>query len=309
MPRWQTNMLSFVGEHQWNISEHWTTFIGGRFDKHTYTDWLFSPRAAVAYSPTRRDTIKLIGSEALRTNTEEEMRLQYGRDGAQSDPEVLKSVELRYERQQNSNLLLAASVFHNDIEVLGWDQGISGNRTLGSYTSIGAEGEITYRTHDTAITFSHSYVKLMDFDLATGASTSISGAPSGYGNDLANWPEHMTKLTLHRDFNRKWSGDASVRVDWNFPGNQDLLRYSNDHPITTVRSSYDSWKEPYGPSVFLNLGLQHRFNEHATLRFDAYNVLGWIDHAYNKRDFIAAGWQGQYQAEAPALGISIRYEF
>jgi iron complex outermembrane receptor protein len=308
-PRWETNMISFVAEHQWNISPQWTTSLGGRADKHTFTDWLFSPRAAVAYSPTSRDTVKLIGSQSLRTNTEDEMKYQDQLGNGNSDPEVMKTLELRYERQQNSNLLLASSVFYNDLEVLGWNDAAKANNILGSYRMIGAEGEVTYRSGDTAVTFSHSFVKLLDLDLDNGVSTSISANPSGYGRDLANWPEHMTKLTLHRDFDRKWSGDASVRVDWNFPGDQDLLRHANDNPVNGLPSSYEGWKEPYGPSVFLNLGLQCKLNQNATVRLDAYNVLGWIDHAFNKRDFIANYWQGDYRAEAASLGVSFRYEF
>ena len=37
--------------------------------------------------------------------------------------------------------------------------------------------------------------------------------------------------------------------------------------------------------------------------------MGWIDHKYNKRDTRGDIWEGAYRAEAPALGISLKYEF
>ena len=58
MPRWSTDLYSILGEWQWNINDKWTTFAGGRIDKHTFTDEMYSPRAAVVYSPTDIDTLK-----------------------------------------------------------------------------------------------------------------------------------------------------------------------------------------------------------------------------------------------------------
>jgi iron complex outermembrane receptor protein len=315
MPRWQTDMISFVGEDQWKINDQWTTFLGGRVDKHTYTNWLFSPRGAIIYTPNSKDAFKLMASQSLRTDIEESMKFDHDSTGGKAtDPEIMKTYEFRYERQQNENLSFASSIYFDDLQVLGWDQNAQATKNLGKYSSIGAEGEINYRTHDTDITFSHSFVKLVNFDLNAGATTSISAAPEGEGWDIASFPQQITKLTAHRQLNEKLSIDGSTRVDWNFPGDKDFLKFGNLNPKQGdpfngfPPSSVPGWN-PFGPSIFVDLGVQYKFNEHATLRLDAYNVLGWINRNYNKRDFLATQWYGQFRDEAPALGVTFKYEF
>jgi hypothetical protein len=71
MPRWSTNLYSFLGEYQWNINDKWTTFVGARLDDHTYTRLLFSPRAAVVHTPTDKDTFKFMWARSVRANFEE----------------------------------------------------------------------------------------------------------------------------------------------------------------------------------------------------------------------------------------------
>jgi iron complex outermembrane receptor protein len=305
-------LISFVAEHQWHVNDQWTTFLSGRADKHTFTDWMFSPRAAVAYSPTQKDTIKLIGSQSVRTNFEEEMKIRHDASGDKSDPETAETVELRYERQQNVNTLLAASVFYNYIDALGWDDNAGAYSGLGTYQTIGAEVEANYRTGDTRVTFSHGIVKLLDIDFDDGVRGLISAKTVGYGDDLANWPAQITKLTAHHQISRHLSADASLRIEWGFPGDKDFLRFYNDNPPNgpgTPTAAVSNWNEPYTPNYFLNLGAEYRFDEHAVVRLDAYNVLGWIDHAFNKRQFLGGDFEGEYRADAAALGLTFKYQF
>ena len=56
---WTTQTYSILGEDQWQINDEWTTFLGARWDKNTYTHWMFSPRAAIVYTPS-----ELLGLEA-----------------------------------------------------------------------------------------------------------------------------------------------------------------------------------------------------------------------------------------------------
>ncbi len=66
MPQWSTDLFSFLGEWQWTINDQWRTFAGGRLDKNTFTDWMISPRVAVVFAPTGRDTFKWIWSRSVR---------------------------------------------------------------------------------------------------------------------------------------------------------------------------------------------------------------------------------------------------
>jgi iron complex outermembrane receptor protein len=60
LEEWSTRTTSVLGEYQWSITPRWHLFLGGRTDKHTYTDWLFSPRAALVFSMSDKDTLKAL---------------------------------------------------------------------------------------------------------------------------------------------------------------------------------------------------------------------------------------------------------
>jgi hypothetical protein len=311
MPRWQTDLYSIVGEYQWNINDGFTVFLSGRADKHTFTNWMYSPRGALVWTPDKKDAWKLIASQSVRTNFEEEMKFLHDATGSKSEPESMRTVEVRYERQQTLHTFLAASLFYNDLNALGWDNVSSSFRPLGKFKSMGLELEGSYKTGNTRLTLSHSIVKLVGAKFNPGVQTLISAANLGYGYDLANWPSQITKLTAHQQLTRKWSVDCSAQVEWGEPGSQDFEDYLNAHPPNgpgTPTSSVPGWN-PYGINCFINAGIQFEINSHATLRFDAYNIIGWFDQSLTRRTFEGGDFEGEYRAETPSLGLTLRYEF
>ncbi len=59
--------------------------------------------------------------------------------------------------------------------------------------------------------------------------------------------------------------------------------------------------------MLLNLGIEHRFSEDLTVRFDTHNVLGWIDKDINKRNQYVQ--VADYRSEAAAVVTTVRYSF
>jgi outer membrane receptor protein involved in Fe transport len=307
---WQTYMYSFLFEDQWSIAKDWTLFTSARADKHEYTDVMFSPRLALVWTPTEQDALKFMASQSLRTNTEEDMRKNWLK-GQRSDPEKMNTMELRYERRQTKELMFASSVFFNDLEVLTWDdaEAVRAIVHAGSYKTAGIELEAQYRTGSDTITFSHSYTKLVGQDM--NRATFITSAQAGYGYDLNAWSDNVTKLTAHHQFDQHLSVDGSVQVNWGYPGARDYMLW---HTTTNPGGIGDvthpaTWKEPFGVSAFLNLGVEYKFDEHATLRLDAYNILGWADRALNKTMVFGSLFEGAYREQPPALAISFSYKF
>jgi outer membrane receptor for ferrienterochelin and colicins len=305
---WQTYMYSFFFEDQWNIAKDWTFFTSARLDKHQYTDVMFSPRLALVWTPTEQDALKFMASQSLRTNTEESMRANW-LSGERSDPEKMNTLELRYERRETREFMLACSVFFNDLDVLGWNDTLKKMDKEGTYKTAGIELEAQYRTGSDTITFSHSYAKLVGQDMH--ANTFITSAGFGYGYDLNAWSDNVTKLTLHHQFDQHLSADGSVQVNWGYPGSKDYMLW---HTTTNPGGLGDatnpaSWNEPFGISALLNLGAAYKFDEHATLRLDAYNVLGWIDRSLNKTMVLGSLFEGAYRAQSPAIVISLDYRF
>ncbi|MCG8684484.1 MAG: TonB-dependent receptor, partial [Desulfobacterales bacterium] len=119
MPKWETDLLSLFGEYQWKLANPLTLFLSARWDDHSYTDAMFSPRGVLVYTPTVQDAIKLMASRSARTNSAVEMRLHHENNNADSDAETLNAYEIRYERQWTKAFSVAGSVFYHDHEVLG----------------------------------------------------------------------------------------------------------------------------------------------------------------------------------------------
>jgi iron complex outermembrane receptor protein len=318
MPRWSTNLYSVLGEWQWNINDKWTTFLGGRVDDHTYTDRMFSPRAAIVHSPTDRDTFKLMWSRSVRANTEEQMKQAADAGGGNSKPEKLDSIELRYERQQSKNLDLAASLFvHYSLQVLSWDGAAGQTVPCGTQREYGLELEATYHTEKTRLMISHGYTKLYGFYLAPDQHTYLTAKPFGYGDDLANWSNHITKLTLQHKLDDKWTFDASMRIYWGFPGMKDSDKYwpYNASPAwvgTNQPMIEDGWEKAYRGDYYLNMGLRYQPSKDLTIGVMGYNLLGILNRDFNKRNYITSnGYSngGDYRCYAPAVGVSLTYKF
>jgi iron complex outermembrane receptor protein len=316
MPRWSTNLYSLLGEWQWTISDNWTTFLGARLDDHTYTDWMFSPRAAIVFTPNEKDTFKTIWSRSVRANFEGQMKSQAMQTDApnNSEPEKLDSVELRYERQHNENLDLAASFFvHYNLEVIDWSQSDMATIPVGTQKEYGIELEASYHTEKTRLLLSHSYTKLYDFKLNDPCVlTYTSTKDYGYGDDLTNWSNHLTKVVLEQKLNDQWTFDASLRIYWGFPGMQSLNEYLLDNTQPdgywgTVNPVVEQgWKKNSRGNYFLNLGLRYQPSKDLTIGITGYNLLGIFDKDLNKRNYLN---DADYRSHAPAVGVSLEYKF
>jgi outer membrane receptor protein involved in Fe transport len=311
MPRWSTDLYSLLGEWQWKINDIWTTFLGARIDDHTFTDPMFSPHASVVFTPTNIDTFKLMWARSVRANFEAEMTRLDMDTGDKSKPEKLDSIELRYERQQSKNLDLAASVFlHYNLEAFSWSQSLYRSILIGKQKEWGIELEAAYHTEKTRLSLSHSYTKLIDFTLDDPCQFAyISAKPRGYGDDLTNWSNHITKLTLEQKLDDKWTFDSSLRIYWGFPGMKDFDKY---YPYTYSGSSpvvEDGWKRAYRGSYYLNMGLRYKPDNNLTIGITGYYLLGIFDKDLNKRNYIEVVGNGDFRNHAPAVGVYVEYKF
>jgi len=311
MPRWSTNLYSLLGEWQWKITDNWTTFLGARIDNHTFTDPMFSPHASVVFTPTDIDTLKLMWARSVRANFEAEMKRLDMATGEKSKPEKLDSIELRYERQQNKNLDLAASLFlHYSLEAFAWNQTLSQSMLAGKQKEWGVELEAAYHTEKTRLSISHSYTKLIDFTLDPCQTTYISAKPYGYGDDLTNWSNHITKLTLEQKLDAQWTFDSSLRIYWGFPGMKSFDEYyPYTYPGSTSPVVEDGWERAYRGSYYLNLGLRYKPNDNLTIGITGYYLLGIFDKDLNKRNYIEVVGNGDFRSHSPAVGVYVEYKF
>lgn len=303
---WSTDTYSLIGEYQWDITEKWLLFLGGRTDEHSYTDTMHSPRGSLIYKATESDTFKFIMSRSLRTNNATEMRQTYLNDGSDSYSEEITNYELRWEREHSSNLFFALSTYYHDMELIAYNENASRSTFVGDQSIYGAEIEIKYSKENFQAWFSHGYSKLDNLELADGVDRSLSSSePNGYGDDLANWSNHITKLAMTYQFNHKFEVNSSLRILWGLQGHEDFANYELD---TNTVPGYDRDNtRSFEESVFWNLGFRYKYSDKTTFSVNGYNLLGIFDEDLNKRNYY--GSYGDSRSHAAAVSFSISHKF
>ena len=146
----------------------------------------------------------------------------------------------------------------------------------------------------------------------------ITAMPYGYGDDLTNWANHITKLTAQYKLDDQWTVDGSLRIYWGFPGMKAMDEYypyngqvaaesRNYPPYTSWPCIEEGWERGYRGSYYLDLGLQYKPSNLLTVGLYAYNVLGIFEPDLNKRNYFFGG--GDFRSHAPALGIWGIYKY
>lgn len=311
---WSTTMYSIMAEAMLNVHEKLDILVSGRFDKDSYSKYLFSPRIAFISALDDRNILKLVTQQSRRMNTADQLLIQH-MEGTESDPETLSSIELIYTRVESDNLLFNASAFYNHIEVLSWYDPERSTRLTGELQLYGIEFEVSYRSENLHIGANHSLAKQIDWQLADGVSTSgisysdyyvplDSTILSGVGNDLNNWPNHSTKAYLDVElFEKKFTLHADARVFWLFNGAKDGWQmienaaYGNPDEaiiLDIVKEVRDAGM--YNMDFRLNIMADYKINRYFSFALGIQNLLGtgnnkrYTYEAGNKnRDYIARG--------------------
>jgi outer membrane receptor for ferrienterochelin and colicins len=306
MPNWTTKTLSFMSEYQWQPVQNWTFFIGARADKNSYTNWLFSPRFASIFTPTSFDTYKFILSRSARIKFAEDLRTESTALGTKANPNFLNSLELRYEKQASQDLFWGNSVYYQHLELTDLTPSTNPVLVSGQSKHWGLETDLTYRTETLTFGISHGYTKLISFHLNNlDYVTKKSSTPYGFGNDLANWSNHLTKLFLHYKLTNNLTINSSLRIYWAYPGSRNYLDYQQKQNLLESDLEDSGKQNLLKPSAFFNLGFSYKHNNQFQINLNGYNLLGIFKRDLNKR-FYFNGYGG-YRIQAPAVSLSLHY--
>lgn len=309
---WQNDTFSLLAEHQWRITPQWTTFLSLRTDKNTYSDWLISPRATVVFTPTQRDTFKAIVGQSVRRGADEELWGEWERNETIPDPETLLTYEISYERKLSDEWTVGVTGFYEDYDAIGWIPSRLQSASIGRFQMAGGEVMLSYRTDRTRVTLSESITKLVDSKLPFGsppAGQGITASPYGFGDDLANWACSITKVSVIHDLSRDWTVSSSLVYYNGFPGGKDYAEYADTLATAPsgVPRSDAGYDRPYGPNLYVNLGVEYRPNENWTIRLDGYNLAALVDRSISKRNYILR--TSEYSEEPAAVALSVTYSF
>ncbi len=306
--RWYSNMLSFLGEYQWHMNEQWTVFAGMRADKHRFTPWMLSPRVAVIYQPDISHSWKLSYDRSVRHADDADLYLQndiYNDDG---DIEKINHWELIYTRNMGNGLNVEVSAYFNDHDVVAYNEEKRISEYIGALDIYGLEAQLYYSTADFDLVLSHNYTKQMDFDLIDDLfAQNISASPYGYGNNLANWNSHLSKIRFDYHLSSRLDWVNSLRIYWGMPGAVDLADYNRDWTRSLKLPLYKDSQRAFEESVFLNTGLVYQVSRQWTLGLHAYNLLGLLDEDYNKRNYFQR--TSHYRDTEPSIALNFSYRF
>ncbi len=309
---WQTHVQSFLAEYQWKISSRWTMFLSARTDKHTFSAWLVSPRASLVYTPTDRDTFKLMAGKAVRHAGDEESWGQWERDHTMSSPETLDSYELAYEHKLTSHWTVGSNGFYHHYLPLAFSAPLNTSTSLGVYNMAGGELQANYTFGSNRITISEGVVRLLSASapavLGAGGE-GISAMAYGYGDSLENWAPSITKVALENtlDKAKKWTASSSLVFYSGFPGAQDAALYNATlpSPSANLPTSEAGYTTPYGPNLYVNFGLEYRPAKSWSIRADGYNLAALASQTLSKRNYIYR--MSEFSVEPASATLSLRY--
>ena len=243
-----------------------------------------------------------------RLNVAQELRLSHDTGAGNGDPETLDNIELRYQRQHSSQLFGALSLYYQQLDAIGWNSREDRHLSVGEQQQAGLELELSYRGDRLQLDLSHQYTKLIDFELSTPtSSTQVTAQPYGFGNDLSDWSNHISKLTSSYVITDAWRAHGNLQILWGYPGTEDYVEFRNSTRAADAQLTDPGWDDGYGASAFLNLGIEFQPDQNITFNLVGHNLLGHIDEDLNKQNYIG-GWGG-YRISAPSIGLAVRWTF
>jgi outer membrane receptor for ferrienterochelin and colicin len=307
---WETSTLSFLGEYQWNPAPAWTVFLGGRADNHTFTNWMYSPKAAVVFSQSERHTSKLIFNRSVRKSDDIELKIMDDKNpGLDPEVETIGSLELSHDVRMEDSFF-SVTAFRYDADLIGW-LGHPTNRTapLGTSTVHGLEAEARHEGRTHQVTVSYAYTKLSSFELANQEVKNQleTSAPYGYGNDLQNWPRHVARIGWRWQLRRDLIAHTTLRVMGRFQGAEDYAAYNNEVHMGRNQSQTDGRTDAFAGNIYMNSGLMYQVASRFDVDLRLHNLLGWIQPDLNKRNFY--GRLAGYRLEAPGVSVRLNMRF
>jgi len=311
--RWNSDLISLFGEYQTNFMKNLTMFMGIRVDKHKYSNVMYSPRLDFIYNNNNKDIVKLGFNRSSRHSDEAVMYMVYQNKHAFDDVEEIDTVELSYTKYLD-NYNLNISTFHNNHNLISWNNSKKITQKIGNIKSYGVEVELRYQKDNVDFDISHSYTKLYSFILKDKyiQMQNVSASVYGYGNDFANWNNHITKMRFNYHINKKLKWTNSLRIFWGMKGAKDMANYNKNLNLSSVKRYIlpyydDGHTTAFGESVYLNTAFIYNLSKQMVLSLNAYNILGLIDEDYNKRNFFQT--TSQYRDTAPSLSVGLEYKF
>jgi outer membrane receptor protein involved in Fe transport len=314
---WRSTMYSFFGEYKSQIAKNTLLFVNMRADKHTYTEWMFSPRISLVQHLNQNNTLKAIVSRSVRHSDDADLYSQYLSNGSLENTEKLTSFELIYDYTQR-DLSLSITPYYNIHDIVAFNDSTFKTESIGKAKYYGFEAQLQYTFKENLfISLSHAYNKLINFNLYDEdiKRQNISAQPYGYGNDFANWNNNITKLRVNYQINKKLKWINSMQIFWGIPGAKDMSEYNDIELVQTyIIDESVKYKLPVlesdkavEESIYLNTGITYQASKQTLVTLNAYNLMGFFNSRYNKRNYFQR--TSHYREMTPSFSCRVSYKF
>lgn len=324
---WSTDTYSALSEINLGFVSWFNVLLSGRLDKNSYSQTLYSPRAAVISDLDRLGIAKLVWQKSVRMGTAEQLLVSH-LSGGTARSEKLNGVEFTYEPPPMGHFSLTSSVYYNTQDVMGWN----GQQTalLGNLRLWGAGVEGLYRVPRLTLGVNHAYVKQIKWSMSSDVTNSgisyadynraASGALlSDTGNNLNNIATNVTKLYANFKATKKMTLHGDTRIIWGYPGALDGLtmvqnaaqgtasQNAVNNSIAVVRS-HNAYKLDWR----LNASVNYDFTDRFSANVFCLNLLGANDnkrYSYDAGVTTLAPTRVAFVEEPRVVGIKLGYKF
>ena len=203
------------------------------------------------------------------------------------DPESIRSLEARWERQPTESFWTAFTGFVYDSEFVGYVPIRDDQEVIADVVTWGLEWEVAYTTECDRFSASQAYTTLASFDLIDPTiQQGFSSMPYGFGHELANWSPLSTKLQwqhtpqrVHALLSLPRSSTGAFREAKVTPSYNQATAPSNPDPTQQLPYAEPGYTKAFGPAFFVDYGFEYKLTDWSTVNLNFYNVLGWFDEA------------------------------
>ena len=309
---WNTNMISGIGEFQYLLMDNLSFVAGVRVDKHTNTDYLFSPKGALVWKPFENQLLRFQYSTSTRRADDRELKAQYDENpDGNGGSESINFYELSGDLQLVEKIRILPSIYYGDYDLIAFNNSLRETKNLGVLTYAGIGASAIYSADKHHLQLSHNFVRPLDLKFDEPELTknnNVTTQPYGYGNSFHNYHDHISKAVYRYDLNDKMTISASLQVFWGLPGAEDAATHNADSlNNTNANVRMDGSKKPFETSAYLHMGYIYDITPKLTASIFAYNVLGILNEDLNKR--VEFQRNSQYRIQPTSFKINLGYRF
>ncbi len=328
---WYASTYSVLAEANIQVSEKGRVLLSGRGDKNTYSNTLFSPRAAYIHSFNNQNILKFLAQRSRRLNTAAQNYAEFLTGNDPTD-ESLTSYEIMFNSFYNEKGSYQISLFHNNGEVISYEGNENRSIPVGELQLLGLEVETEYSWSKVTINTSYSHVKQQDWQLVTelaGSNVSYSDYNeeiddgifiTDQGNDLNNWFNQALKLNISWNYSPTLSVHASALYFWDYQGGKDgLIALEDATEGTTYESDVDNVMSQirdvnaHEANAKVDLSLRYSPSPNTEISLYAHNLLS-LNGKYKRYSFDSGNDDPQprklrFIEEPAAVGIKFFYTF